>query len=147
MKWCQMTRTFRWLLIIFLLVPLASSGSPDVHSGWFREVCSFSSFHFSNIKELGAGEELVLHVGHGFPGPQLGTIVDASPRIWMDVSAERCVSDAKCEPIKNAKIWFEPAHGELKRLVGKYTFELGPQHIEGNFVARNRKPRPMPLCE
>ena len=139
-----MMRTFHGLLIILLLAPMASSGSPDVHNGWFREVCTYASFHFSDVKELAVGEELVLQTGGA---SRLGAILDVSPGVWLNVSGERCTGDAKCEPVRNAQMWFESAHGKLKRVKGKFSFDLGPRHIEGNFVARSREAKIRPQCE
>jgi hypothetical protein len=141
-----MARKFCRLLLISLVLPLATSGAPENHSGKFVVGCAIAWFHIAEVREL-SGDELVITVGHGFPGPGLGTYLDAGPNTWLDVSGERCPSQDKCQPLKGVQIWFEPAHGKLKRVSGKYSFDLDSQRIEGTFLARNRSPHTALVCE
>jgi hypothetical protein len=141
-----MAWTFCRALLIFLMIPLATTGALENHSGKFVVGCAIAWFHIAEVREL-SGDELVITVGHGFPGPGLGTYLDAAPNTWLDVSGERCASQDKCQPLKNVQIWLQPAHGKLKRVSGKYSFDLDSQRIEGSFVARNRSPKTVLICE
>jgi hypothetical protein len=127
----------RRLFIVVLLAPLSAWGALDLHRGWFRETCGGGYFHIPNVKELG-GDELVMTVGGGFPGPGLGAYVTYGKEIWTEVPAERCDARSKCTPLQGAKIWFDKPERRFKRLSGKYALDIQSQHVEGSFVAQNK---------
>lgn len=127
----------RPILIPFLLVALLLHGNPllavpEHDTGYFQWVCNGAQFAVTKMRD--------------FPSHQVFLNLEAvgpiDPRElsqgsgWISVSDVLCTSKTKCESATQAKLQLDEFGKNHKQISGKYSLDVGSQHLEGSFVLK-----------
>jgi hypothetical protein len=119
-------------------------------TGWVEQGCTFTIFHITK-NALPVGQELILRLhteltplgvlplGAYLQGPQANTL--------LTVQGERCFRAGNCDEASRAAIWLDAMKGNVKSIYGRYAVDVGGQHVEGRFVVKYRKIKPLGICE
>jgi hypothetical protein len=119
----------------FLFVALLLHGNPllaapDHDTGWFQWICDGAEFNITNIHYL-PGHQIIFRLPsvHPIEPRELptGTVV------WM---GKLCTSDTKCEDASKAELRLDEFSKNRKQVSGKYSLDVGSQHLEGSFVLK-----------
>jgi hypothetical protein len=125
----------RFVLIAFLLQGSSTSAFAADNKGYFQDDCDGTTIHITKID----GQQLVLQLSAH--GPLFFWYYSEESR-WWDAEGKLCSIDGKCEEATHARVWLNEEKGMNKRISGKYKVDLNGQHLEGQFVVKNRKHKP-----
>jgi len=135
------------LQLVFLALVLQSYSSAllaaKVASGRFSPHSDGASFYLSKVDGLAPGQKLIMTIRH-FALPWSSY---RPQEIWEDASTEQCSPDGKCESATNARVWLDKGKPNDKHVSGRYDVNFGGQHLEGGFLVKYRKEKPLWLCE
>ena len=119
----------------FVFVALLLRGNPllaapDHDTGWFQWVCDGAEFTITKIHQV-PGHQIIFRLPGVLPiDPRelaAGTVV------WM---GKLCTSDTECENASKAELRLDEFSKNHKQVSGKYSLDVGSQHLEGNFVLK-----------
>jgi hypothetical protein len=130
------------LLLHAVLSPLSAANA----TGRFERYCDGIWFFLNNVDGLPTSTQLVvfLHMSgppYGLPTPE---------ETWFDVyvSHKGCRADgSKCQPLSQGRLWLNKGASDGKRISGKYELDLDGRHLQGQFVAKERKQTSARICE
>jgi hypothetical protein len=129
----------RFTLVALILQVSSSTLVVADNKDWFDNDCNGTTFHLAKSDDR---EQLVFRLSLG----NLPFVPELMAEEWLDVAGQRCSGDGKCEGATHARVWLVKKKG-IKRVSGKYEADFGGQHLEGQFVAKYQKHRPMLICE
>jgi len=129
------------LTLLFLLHDTTSVASDKVTHGWFEPHCDGASFYLSKVEGLSVKQMLILNLRQHLPW------WDYQPdETWKDVYAEQCSPDQKCKEAAHARLWLDNVGANHKRISGKYEVDFQGKHLEGKFLLKYRKSKPLWVC-
>jgi hypothetical protein len=133
----------RFVLVTLLLQTSSASAFATDSKGYFQDDCSGTTIHITKIDRPHGGQQLVLRLNTG----HLHYWYYSEESLWWDAEGKLCSVDGKCEEATHARVWVnEEKTTNYKRISGKYEVELNGQRLEGQFVVKYRKYKPLPIC-
>jgi hypothetical protein len=143
LKSYRVTISLRSALLILLLQTNQLQLLAADAIGRFEPDCGGVTFHMTKFGGMKAGEELVFRI-YGGPLPWWTYLPKND---WKDVYGERCMAANKCEDATRARIWMGNTQPDSKTISGKYEIDFGGQHLEGRFLLKYHKHKPLVICE
>jgi hypothetical protein len=132
----------RFVLIALLFQASSASAFAADGEGYFQEDCSGTTIHITKIDDAHHGQQLIFRLSSSLPIRLYMT----EAHVW-NAEAKRCSADGKCEEASHARVWVNEEKGKNKHISGKYEVDFSGQHLEGPFVVKYRKYKPLPICE
>lgn len=130
------------IFLVLIQISSATASATKNASGWFSPHCDGASFYFSKVDGLPLGQTLVLNIRQY----NMSWWLYRPQEVWVEVSAERCISAGKCEAASHARIWLSKVGPKDKRVSGKYEVDSGGQQLTGEFLVKYRKDKTW-ICE
>jgi hypothetical protein len=132
----------RFVLIALLLQASSAPAFAADSKGYFQDDCSGTTIHITKFDGPHGGQQLVLRLSTG----HLHYWYYSEESRWWDAEGKLCSVDGKCQESTHARVWVNYAKEMDKRISGKYEVDLNGQRLEGQFVVKNRKYKPLPIC-